>query len=61
MPPPLVFPPKPVLRLGASLLVMALTAPDAHSAALPCNPALDRLPPPGGVTAGPAGPCVRNR
>ena len=60
MPPPLASPWKPTLRLGASLLVTALTAPDAHSAALPCNPALDRLPPPG-VMAGPAGPCVQNR
>lgn len=47
MPPPLAFPWKSALRLGAGLLVMALTAPDAHSAALPCDPALDRLPPPG--------------
>ncbi len=51
MPPPLAFAWKPFLRLGASLLVIALTAPDVHSAALPCDPALDRLPPPGARAA----------
>ncbi|QFT93427.1 hypothetical protein FIU86_11300 [Roseovarius sp. THAF9] len=56
MPPPLAFPWKPALRLGAGLLLMALTAPDAHSAVLPCDPALDRLPPPG-VRAGPNDTC----
>ncbi|MDD9726257.1 hypothetical protein PVV74_12380 [Roseovarius sp. SK2] len=56
MPPPFAFPWKPALRLGTGLIVMALTAPDAHSAALPCDPALDRLPPPG-ARAAPNEPC----
>ncbi|MGK7754633.1 MULTISPECIES: hypothetical protein [unclassified Roseovarius] len=61
MPPLLAVSWKPALRLGAGLLVMALTTPQAGGAAMSCDPRFDRLPPPAHAVPPTIAACAQAR